>query len=301
LATHRLALLTTSINDNIVFGYSPSTLQSDFSTSFVEQMRIVTGTGYVGIGTSSPGYQLEIRSTNPNGFALTSGNDSYCTSFAIGRSALEGNLGIAASAGQYSTTAAAGDIVLRNISSTKKLILTTGAGSATMYLTGTTLTMWNGANCDGHTWNNGSDKNLKENFQEADGALVLEKISELPVKTWNYKSDKRSVRHMGPMAQDFYARFGLGNDTVSISTIDPAGISLAAIKELNMRNNKLNDEVKDLKSQLEKLTMESSKVYEIENENVVQQKKLEIQQTEIETLRTQIDQIKTLYAKSGDK
>jgi hypothetical protein len=245
--------------------------------------------------------KVGIRSTDPNGFTLLTGNDSYPTSFAFGRSALEGNLAIASANGEYSANASAGDVVLRNMSSSKKLILTTGAGTATMYLIGSSLYMGGGAWSNGVVWTNGSDKRLKDNFEEADGAMVLEKISKLPVLTWNYKCDNRNVRHMGPTAQDFYAKFGLGNDTISISTIDPAGISLAAIKELNLRNNKLNNEVKDLKDQLEKLGADSNKVYSIENENKEQKHKLEIQQAEIETLKTELEQIKVLISKSGIK
>jgi Chaperone of endosialidase/Head domain of trimeric autotransporter adhesin len=237
-----------------------------------ECMRI-DGTGYVGIGTSSPGYQLEIRSTSANGFALTSGNDSYATSFAFGRSALEGNLAIAASAGQYATNAAGGDVILRNMTPTRKLILTTGSGTSTMYLANGYLYMGNGtvAYCDGNTWHNASDKNLKDNFEEADGASVLEKISELPILTWNYKSDTKNIRHIGPTSQDFYAAFGLGNDTISISTIDPAGISLAAIKQLNKQNKLMREEIESTIKENQQLRSELDELKSLVNNLVTNQ------------------------------
>jgi hypothetical protein len=237
-----------------------------------ECMRI-DGTGYVGIGTSSPGYQLEIRSTNANGFALTSGNDSYATSFAFGRSALEGNLAIAATAGQYATNASGGDVILRNMTSTRKLILTTGSGTSTMYLANGYLYMGNGsvAYCDGNTWHNSSDRNLKDNFEEADGESVLEKISELPILTWNYKSDDKSIRHMGPTSQDFYSAFGLGNDTISISTIDPAGISLAAIKQLDKQNKLMREEIESTKKENQQLRSELDELKSLVNNLVTNQ------------------------------
>ena len=56
------------------------------------------------------------------------------------------------------------------------------------------------------------------------------------------------------MAQDFYATFGLGSDDKSISTIDPAGVSLAAIQGLyqvvqdkDRRITQLENEVAQLK------------------------------------------------------
>jgi len=38
---------------------------------------------------------------------------------------------------------------------------------------------------------------------------------------------------MGPMAQDFSAAFGLGEDPMGISTIDADGVALAAIQGLH--------------------------------------------------------------------
>ena len=84
----------------------------------------------------------------------------------------------------------------------------------------------------GGTWVNASDRSEKENFTPVDRAKLLEKLSKLSITRWNYKDEEASTQHIGPMAQDFYALFGLGGDDKSISTIDPAGIALAAIQEL---------------------------------------------------------------------
>ena len=47
-------------------------------------------------------------------------------------------------------------------------------------------------------------------------------VAALPLSTWSYKSQDKSVRHLGPMAQDFRAAFGVGeNDT--ITTVDADG------------------------------------------------------------------------------
>nr|VFK28744.1 MAG: Chaperone of endosialidase [Candidatus Kentron sp. LPFa]VFK36675.1 MAG: Chaperone of endosialidase [Candidatus Kentron sp. LPFa] len=48
-----------------------------------------------------------------------------------------------------------------------------------------------------------------KNVEALDPKGVLEKLAAIPVQTWNYKWDDASVRHMGPMAQDFYGAFGL--------------------------------------------------------------------------------------------
>ncbi|MEW5873809.1 MAG: tail fiber domain-containing protein [Candidatus Zixiibacteriota bacterium] len=84
----------------------------------------------------------------------------------------------------------------------------------------------------GGTWTNSSDRNAKENIVEIDGAAILDKLSVLPIAQWNYRAESGEIRHIGPMAQDFRALFGLGNDDKSITTIDADGVALAAIQEL---------------------------------------------------------------------
>jgi len=110
-----------------------------------------------------------------------------------------------------------------------------------------------GAYCDGSNWVNASDANLKENFSEVNGEELLSKIDELPVTEWNYKNENTNVKHIGPTAQDFQRTFGVGSDGKSISTIDPSGIALAAIKELNKQNQQLKDQNSELQQRLDDL------------------------------------------------
>ena len=81
-----------------------------------------------------------------------------------------------------------------------------------------------------------SDRNLKANFKRVDVAKVLEQVARLPISHWNYKDDAPSVAHIGPMAQDFHAAFGLnGADNKRISAVDAQGVALAAIQGLNRK------------------------------------------------------------------
>jgi hypothetical protein len=108
----------------------------------------------------------------------------------------------------------------------------------------------------GGDWTNSSDRNLKENFAPVDGDELLAKIAALDITEWNYRADDATVRHIGPVAQDFHALFGLGHDDRSISTTDPAGIALAAIKELHRTTEELKvrtDQIQQLESEVEKL------------------------------------------------
>jgi len=83
----------------------------------------------------------------------------------------------------------------------------------------------------GGGWSCTSDRNAKANFVIVDGREVLLKVASLPIQTWNFK-DNTAIRHMGPMAQDFYSAFGLGQDDKTISTIDLDGVALASIQGL---------------------------------------------------------------------
>jgi len=92
-----------------------------------------------------------------------------------------------------------------------------------------------------------SDRNLKDNFVPVSGSDILLRIEKLPIFQWNYIAENPSVKHIGPVAQDFHAIFGVGNDDKSISTIDPAGISLAGIQELIRQNREMKEELEQLK------------------------------------------------------
>ncbi|NOZ26546.1 MAG: hypothetical protein GXP39_00650 [Chloroflexi bacterium] len=117
-----------------------------------------------------------------------------------------------------------GFLIYTNASRTAGVFLSTGSGS----------------------WRSLSDRNMKENVVPVDREDVLEKVAWLPISTWNYKSQDDSIRHMGPMAQDFYAAFGLGEDDAYIGTIDADGVALAAIQGLYDRNKALEGRVRAL-------------------------------------------------------
>ncbi|MBS1251288.1 MAG: hypothetical protein MAG451_00320 [Anaerolineales bacterium] len=83
-----------------------------------------------------------------------------------------------------------------------------------------------------NAWSVLSDRRAKTNILSVDGREVLDSLATVPVSTWNYKSQDPAIRHIGPMAQDFHAAFGLGEDDKHISTVDADGVSLAAIQGL---------------------------------------------------------------------
>jgi hypothetical protein len=77
-----------------------------------------------------------------------------------------------------------------------------------------------------------SDRNQKKDIAPVDTAEILKKVGALPISTWSYTSEPAEIRHLGPMAQDFRASFGLGNDDRSYHSVDAHGVALAAIQAL---------------------------------------------------------------------
>jgi hypothetical protein len=111
----------------------------------------------------------------------------------------------------------------------------------------------------GGTWTNSSDRNKKENFTDVSGEKILNLVRSLPITEWNYKADGRSIRHLGPMAQDFHAAFDLnGTDDTHITTVDEAGVALAAIKALANENAELRAELEALRQEMRSRALTSS-------------------------------------------
>ena len=94
-----------------------------------------------------------------------------------------------------------------------------------------------------------SDQHMKTGFRSVDPEEILERVARLPISTWSYRADPKS-QHIGPMAQDVYAAFGVGEDERHITTIDGVGISLAAIKGLYQQNQELKKENDAIKAEL---------------------------------------------------
>ncbi|MCB9858143.1 MAG: tail fiber domain-containing protein [Phycisphaerales bacterium] len=119
----------------------------------------------------------------------------------------------------------------------------------------------------GGSWSSVSDRNQKENVSSVDPVDVLDRVCNMPIGTWNYKAQADAIRHIGPMAQDFYAAFGVGESDLKITTIDADGVALAAIQglrqvvcdaesdsaALNERLKSLERENAELKARLERI------------------------------------------------
>jgi hypothetical protein len=94
-----------------------------------------------------------------------------------------------------------------------------------------------------------SDCTRKQGIVPVNTADILSKVTALPVSSWSYIDDKNpDVRHIGPMAQDFYALFGTGQNERGISSLDASGVALAAIQALAAENARLKERMEALEA-----------------------------------------------------
>jgi hypothetical protein len=102
------------------------------------------------------------------------------------------------------------------------------------------------------SWGSISDKTKKEDFEEIDGEELLKKIAGLEIVKWKYIGSTH--QHLGPMAQDFYQAFKLGDgDDKMITTQDIEGVTIAGVQALEKRTKQLQKENEQLKKRIERL------------------------------------------------
>ncbi|MBK7146607.1 MAG: tail fiber domain-containing protein [Xanthomonadales bacterium] len=103
-------------------------------------------------------------------------------------------------------------------------------------------------------WTDSSSRAVKTDFEVIDPGSVLGRVLALPIREWSYRAAP-DVRHVGPVAEDFHAAFGLGEGDTHLASLDTAGVALAAIQGLNAKleaeNAALREELVALRSLVE--------------------------------------------------
>jgi hypothetical protein len=196
----------------------------------------IAADGDVGIGTASPDSKLNVVSTASGNDGKVHIENSNGTTTARELLDLENNgqalmiLNDNSAAGRRWAFATQGsDFVVDNQS-----------------VVGTELTLSSTGNLTITGVYSPSDRSLKKDIVPV-RRDVLAKLASVPISTWTYKTD--DIRHMGPMAQDFSAAFGLGLDDKHVSPMDMAGVSMAAVQALNEVVQEKEKEISELKQQ----------------------------------------------------
>jgi hypothetical protein len=96
-----------------------------------------------------------------------------------------------------------------------------------------------------------SSRTAKEGFEAVNGAELLAKVDSLPISTWRYQ--QMPDRHLGPVAEDFYQAFGLGQTDKTVALSDVAGVALAAVKALQDQVQQRDARIQSLEQRLSEL------------------------------------------------
>jgi hypothetical protein len=86
------------------------------------------------------------------------------------------------------------------------------------------------------------------------GFEILAQVVDLPISTWRYHWEDPQVRHLGPIAQDWAASFGLGENDTTIALVDANGVALVSIQALYRHVSELRRELAKLEKQINTLT-----------------------------------------------
>ncbi|HEV8581506.1 MAG TPA: tail fiber domain-containing protein [Thermoanaerobaculia bacterium] len=83
-----------------------------------------------------------------------------------------------------------------------------------------------------HAFIPSSSRELKENFSPVNGREILVKLAAMPLKEWSFRTEP-AKRHIGPVAEDFQAAFGLGQEGQGLNLTDVNGVTIAALQGLH--------------------------------------------------------------------
>jgi trimeric autotransporter adhesin len=200
------------------FVWADSSTTNEFASSAANQF-CIRAAGGVGINRS-PLATLHVLSYR------TSTVDNTATF-------MNTNLGSSASHIQYGRT---GDWYIRSSTNTGKVVLQDTGGNVGVGTTnpGEKLHVVGNIFATGSITPN-SDRHAKTDIEDIDSSAILDRVTALPIKQWRFKTEAEGVKHVGPMAQDFHAAFGLGARETAIATVDADGVALAAIQAINQK------------------------------------------------------------------
>ena len=99
------------------------------------------------------------------------------------------------------------------------------------------------------SWTCASSRTVKRDFAPVQKEELLQRLQQMPVTTWNFEQGQDGVRHLGPVAEDFYAAFGLGESERSVMVQDMAGVGLAGVQALADRSDAMAARIAALEAQ----------------------------------------------------
>jgi hypothetical protein len=200
----------------------------------------IAGNGNVGVGIASPAASLHVNRTDGTAQVLIQETSGVAATRRLLDLQNNGGVRMRLSDNSTATTWA-----YQNIG-TQFLIDANGGGNEFALTTAGNLTI-------SGTLTQNSDRDAKTDIEPVDPDTVLARVARVPINAWTYKADRPGVRHLGPMAQDFAATFGLGADDRHLAPADVAGVALAAIQALDQRLQQRDAELAKLRARNDEL------------------------------------------------
>jgi hypothetical protein len=169
---------------------------------------ILAVNGKFGVGTQTPTYPMELKTTGRNATFVLQRTDGGAINFVNATPAY----------GQFGT---GNDYPVRIlVNSTWRMSLNTD----------NSLAMINGASCTaGGVWTNASSRELKENIEGLTVEEAAEVLAKLDPVKYNYKADKEE-RHVGFIAEDVPTLVA-SKDRKSLSPMDITGVLTKVVQE----------------------------------------------------------------------
>jgi hypothetical protein len=184
------------------------------------QGNLASGSGAVAGGTSSTASALAAVAYG----ASSTASGSYA--FAFGRrarSTASGAITLADATALDFSNGVANQLAVRATGGVQLVTGVDAGGSATA---GVAIAPGSGS------WSMLSDRNAKRDLVAVDAGSTLSRLLATPVYRWRYAAERSGARHMGPVAQDFHAAFGLGDSNRTIGLVDADGVVLASVAAL---------------------------------------------------------------------
>jgi Chaperone of endosialidase len=186
-------------------------------------------TGYVGIGTWSPGWPLEVETT---GEAAT---------FVLERT--DGAMAYINAGGTY--------VNMGSCSNNHVRWMANGVWKAQLNTDGT-LTMASGASCTaGGIWTNSSSRELKDNIESLSASEAMEALTGLEPVKYNYKLDETDA-HVGFIAEDVPDLVAT-KDRKGMSPMDVTAVLTKVVQEQERVNREQQRMIAELQARLEAL------------------------------------------------
>jgi hypothetical protein len=230
--------------ENLTAATNPFTIIGNAPTGSL----YVAESGDIGIGTATPAFDVHVQRTDPPGMRLDQTNAGGFTAQTWDVAGNEANFFVRDVTGgsllPFRIRPGAPTSSL-DISASGNIGIGTASPAARLDVNGDMIVHGTIAQL--------SSRTAKEHFVPVDGKGVLAKLEAMPISSWNYLGAGADDRHLGPVAEDFHAAFGLGTSDHFVAPTDLAGVALASVKALQDEVRERDQRIDTLEARLREL------------------------------------------------